>query len=256
MRRWLLGSTSAGLHHGPVLLARVWLPTGGVSRSIVGVACSYSRNYHCCMVKRGDIIGLIRNNDTTAEGRKLKRVKAGPIELEWTWEKLVAEAADQVERAALPTRAPSEDTGAPAPAGPGGRPEPTSPVSGAGIPPEAIRPISSSVPTAVVLEEFARIESRLRDLLRRAGATVSERETVGTLGQRAFQMGLISKELFAAINSLAKLRNEAAHRVGTADITTDQARQYLDLAERVLMGLGVSTGMSQDGSAGTYPPSR
>jgi uncharacterized protein YutE (UPF0331/DUF86 family) len=50
--------------------------------------------------------------------------------------------------------------------------------------------------------------------------------------------GLISKEIQAAILNLNRLRNEAAHRVGGADITTEQAYDYLELVDRILGYLG------------------
>lgn len=185
-------------------------------------------------VKRGEIISLVGSNGAIAEGRRLKRFKAGPVELEW--ETLIQATAEHIDRAApvaAPSPqnrdaedAPSQDTGH----------------SGAGIPPEAVGAISSIVPTAAVLEEFARIESRLREMLREAGEEIPSRGNARVLIRRALNLDLISPELANIIDNLAKLRNEAAHRVGGADISTEQARQYLELAERVLTALGVSTG--------------
>lgn len=190
--------------------------------------------------KRGDIASLIGTNGPIAGGRKIRRVKAGPIELEW--DQLIQSAADQVMRAVpLTPAAEGSQSGSRAGALPGG----------GGITSEAIRPTLSSVPAAAVLEEFARVESRLRALLDRAGKPSSASDDVGTLTRQAFQMGLISKELLSAIDDLAKLRDEAAHRVGRAEITASQARQYVDLAERVMLGLGVSTEGSDDKFADT-----
>jgi hypothetical protein len=197
-------------------------------------------------IKRREIIDLVGSNGAIAEGRKLKRLKAGPIELEW--EALIASTAEQVNRAMRVTSTRTEGTEA----RPSERPviadRNDTGAGGTGISPDAILPISSSVPTAAILEEFARIESRLRYILSRAGKHPSPRDTAVALSERALEAGLITPELSNAIKGLAGLRNEAAHRVGQADISTEQARQYLDLAERVLTGLGASTGISTSSS--------
>ena len=57
------------------------------------------------------------------------------------------------------------------------------------------------------------------------------------LAIKALEEKLISEETYEAIDNLRRLRNEAAHRVGGADITADQAREYLQLVDRVLRAM-------------------
>ena len=102
--------------------------------------------------------------------------------------------------------------------------------------------IANSVPTAAVLEAFARLERRLHELYDSVRdeyeSTVAgrypPRPSVIRMARILAAGGLISEEIQAAILNLTQLRNEAAHRVGEADITTDQAYEYLELVDRVL----------------------
>ena len=45
------------------------------------------------------------------------------------------------------------------------------------------------------------------------------------------------EQIFCAISNLRRLRDEAAHRVGGEDITASQAKEYLELVDRVLDAL-------------------
>lgn len=108
--------------------------------------------------------------------------------------------------------------------------------------------VAAKVPAAAVLEGFARIESRLNQLLTKAG---DYRPWAGSLVlcNMALDRGLISRNLSIGIRNLRHLRNQAAHRVGESDITADQAFEYLTLVDGVLRALdnAESVGQSSKG---------
>jgi len=143
-------------------------------------------------------------------GRPLKRLKAGPVEFEW--EQLIEATDEQVPTGEVPD-----------------------PSDGSAVSTE-LDSIADSVPTAAVLEGFARVEQRLRQIT--TGLERFRRNpSMGWLARKAFEENLISEETFGAIANLSRLRNEAAHRVGEADITADQAHEYLRLVDRALKAI-------------------
>jgi hypothetical protein len=157
-------------------------------------------------VKRTEILGII-GGGSVKPGRPLKRIRAGPLELEW--DKLIESTAVKVE--AIGASHLSLDA-----------------TKSAGN-------ILSSSPAAAVLEGFARVETSLRNLLKKANKPGSG--SIVAMSQGAAGDGLISQEVFDAIYNLYRLRNDAAHRVGEADISDDQAREYLQLADSVLTAI-------------------
>ncbi len=139
----------------------------------------------------------------------MKRFKAGPVELEW--DQLIETAEKQV----------AEVTGGQAPE------ERDKTIS------EDISAVIEQVPAAAVMEAFARAEQELRDLLIRHDFHDVRRG--GTLlAKQAYRVGLISEEILGAFLNMTRLRNEAAHRVGKADISADQAREYVHLVDDVV----------------------
>jgi hypothetical protein len=166
-------------------------------------------------IKR-DEVGRLFNSRAMTQGRTLRRVRAGPVELEW--EQLIETTAEKI-------------------------PESPAAVSTLG---KSVRQelatIADSVPAAAVLEASARLERRLRELygsLRNEdGASPAgkypSRAAFGQMVRLLTANGSFSPETEEALLNLTRLRNEAAHRVGGADITTSQAYDYLELVDRVL----------------------
>jgi hypothetical protein len=162
--------------------------------------------------KRSDLVTLFESRKKSSE-RPLKRFKAGPVEFEW--EQLIDATSKQISAEVLPTA-------------------PDNLVS------KELDTIVDSVPTAAVLEGSARVEQRLRQLVSHGSGGNPETgryATMTALARTAFEERLISEETYKAIDNLRRLRNEAAHRVGGADITADQAREYLQLVDRVLKAM-------------------
>jgi hypothetical protein len=170
-------------------------------------------------IKRDDISKSL-NLRATPQGRTLRRLRAGPVELEW--DQLIDSTAEQVSEVPPAT---------------------TSGSGSAGLVRQELNEIARNVPTAAVLEAFARLEQRLREMFDQVRDDYKEGPP-GRYTPRFYGMpqmvrvlsdrGLISDEIRAAILNLNRLRNEASHRVGGADITADQAYDYLELVDRVL----------------------
>lgn len=146
----------------------------------------------------------------------MRRVRAGPVELEW--DQLIESTAEKIAEVPLAATLGPQD----------------------GVQ-QDLKDIARSVPTAAVLEAFARLEKRLREIFDQG---VVDYEKVRPLPRRVETMpvmlavlsrrGVISDEIQESIRNLNRLKNEASHRVGGADITADQASDYLELVDRVL----------------------
>ena len=166
-------------------------------------------------IKREDI-GNVFNFRAMPQGRTLRRVRAGPVELEW--DQLIESTAEKIAEVPLAATLGPQD----------------------GVQ-QDLKDIARSVPTAAVLEAFARLEKRLREIFDQG---VVDYEKVRPLPRRVETMpvmlavlsrrGVISDEIQESIRNLNRLKNEASHRVGGADITADQASDYLELVDRVL----------------------
>jgi hypothetical protein len=141
-----------------------------------------------------------------------KRVKAGPLELEW--DRTVAETATEL---AAPRAA-----------------SPAAPVYVDDL--ADLVPLADTHPGAAVLDAAARVEQALATRFEAAGADVPPSRGMRDLARRAVAQGLISEETARAIDGLTILRNLAAH--GRDGVTPDRAREFLTLAEAVLYQLG------------------
>lgn len=102
--------------------------------------------------------------------------------------------------------------------------------------PEELTRLAAASPRAAVLEAFARIEARLRELLADAGVNVDDRQSGVALARIAHRHQLISDETLNAVEGLAVMRNLAAHSP-TDDISLDKALDYLALADAMLYPL-------------------
>lgn len=153
-------------------------------------------------------IATFFNSSSKPSPKSLKRFKAGPVEFEW--EQLIESTEKQVATVG-PLVSSNMTIG------------------------QMLSDIADTVPTAAVLEAFARVERRLREVTANLPIIPNMRvPPVRAMARQAFENGLISEEIAGAIFNLSRLRNEAAHRVGEADISASQAHEYLDLVDRVL----------------------
>lgn len=151
--------------------------------------------------------------------QRLSKAKVGPVEAEF--DQSLAEVRKELQRA----------------------PELTDLTESAGetrVPmlslPEELNRLAEASPRAAILEAFARIEARLRELLTDAGVEVAGAQSAVTLARLAQRQGLVSDETLNAIEGLAVMRNLSAHNPSD-DISTDRARDYLVLADAVLYPL-------------------
>jgi hypothetical protein len=140
----------------------------------------------------------------------IRHVKAGPVEVEF--DRLQAEVREDLARS--PELAEAQ---VPAPA--------------ASLREELSR-LAEIAPGAAVVTAYNRIEDRLAEILDSPGAPPHSGLSGWTLTKMARQRDLISDETVAAIDAMSVLRDLAAQSFG--DISTDRAREYLTLADRVL----------------------
>jgi hypothetical protein len=160
------------------------------------------------------VVIVLRRPISTALGRGVHRVRAGPVEVEFDQE--LAEVREELRR--------SPELAAATP--------PVLPVSLR----EELARVAEVSPRAAVLEAFSRIEARLVQVLDNARAEPSQAVGGRALARRAHAHGLISDETLAAIDGLSVLRNLAAHSPAD-EIGVDRARDYLALADAVLYAL-------------------
>lgn len=142
----------------------------------------------------------------------LRRIKAGPIEMEFIERVAVLEAQLDVEPDA-PSASPSPDSLS-----------------------AQLDRVAEIAPQAAVMEAHARVELRLRDMLSDSGLTPERPTGMRRLAELVAQHGLIGPEAVRAIEGMTVLRNLAAHG-GARDLSSDRAREYLALADTVLFTL-------------------
>lgn len=140
-----------------------------------------------------------------------RKVKAGPLEIEW--DRTIAEAQVELDQPGIPPPL--------TPALPG-------PLS------RELVGVAMRSPTAAVMEAHAAIERELRQRLAEAGITEAERHTGASgLARLGVQHGVVNEETMRAVEGLSVLRNLAAHgRAG--EVTVERAVDYLALADAVL----------------------
>jgi hypothetical protein len=142
-----------------------------------------------------------------------RRVKAGPLEIEW--DRTVAEAQVELDQPGLTTASLP----------------PAGPVSA------ELGEVAERSPTAAVMEAHATIERELRQLLIDSGVPDNELRVGATgLARIGVDRGVVTKETLNAVEGISVLRNLAAHgRAG--DVSTDRAGDYLALADAVLYAI-------------------
>jgi hypothetical protein len=166
------------------------------------------------------VVLVLRRPIGIALGRGVRRLRAGPVEVEFDQE--LAEVREELRRS--PELASSE------------LPEPSASLR------DELARLAEVSPRSAVMEASARIEARLVELLESAGiGPPGKRATWVTLIELARSHGLISDETQAAMAGLRSLRNLAAHSA-TDEIGADRAYDYLALADAVMYALRAKPG--------------
>ena len=160
------------------------------------------------------VILVLRRPITVALSRGIRRLRAGPVEVEFDQE--LAEVRQELRQS--PELATAEV-----------------PALAVTLRDDLAR-LAEVSPEAAVSAAFARIETRLVEVLDSAGAPSATAVGGLALARLACRQGLISDETLAAVEGLSVLRNLAAHG-GGGTIGAERARDYLALADAVLYAL-------------------
>jgi hypothetical protein len=161
---------------------------------------------------------LLFRRDVAALIRSLRRVKAGPFEGEW--DSQYATIAAQVEP---PSSAPADALE-------------RGPALMKRLP-SGVWVLARKLPGAAIVRAHEEVERTLRDLLPPdVQADVKGLPlTVTALARLALDHGLITPEARNAVESLAIMRNLAAHN--PAGVTEERALEYLELVEIILYAI-------------------
>jgi hypothetical protein len=161
------------------------------------------------------IVIIFRSQIRQLASRPLRRLRAGPVEMEF--DRLLSEVELAVEALASATSG--------GPTGPG------SPVI------EELEGMVPTSPVAAVLEAHAAVERELRDLLAEADpAADTSRMPTSRLLREALERGIITPEAAKAVEGITVMRNLAAHG-RASEISPERAREYLALVDAVLFTL-------------------
>lgn len=160
------------------------------------------------------IVVLLRRPLSEALSHGIRRLKAGPVEIEFDQE--ATEVRQDVRR--IPEVAAAEPH--------------RIPVSLA----DELASLAKASPRATVLEAFTRVEERLDELLDKASVEYKRKVGGTTLAKLAFSHELISPETRDAVQGLSALRNLAAHSPHD-NIGTDRALDYVAMADAVLYAM-------------------
>lgn len=162
------------------------------------------------------VVLLFRTQITSLLSGGVRRLRAGPFEMEW--DRQVSEVEAEVDTRALP------------------QPQP---MQGEQHVSEDLRLVAERAPHAAVMEAYALLEERLRVIVAEAGLQTEPGVRLGAvrLARIAGKAGLISEEDVRAVQGVAVLRNMAAHRTGGTEITVEQAVEYLALIDGILYAL-------------------
>jgi hypothetical protein len=161
------------------------------------------------------VVIVLRKPIAAVLGQGVRRVKAGPVEVEF--DKLQAEVREELARS--PELA---DT-------------PVSALIGGGSLGEELSGLAEAAPEMAVMAAYRRIEERLTEMLEAADALPKDWGGGRALAKTASARGLISEETRGAIDALSVLRNLTAH--SRPEISRDRARDFLALADAVLYAL-------------------
>jgi hypothetical protein len=139
-----------------------------------------------------------------------KRLKAGPLEVEWDRAVAVTATglvAPRQERVAL---TPTEDLA-------------------------DLAPLTEAAPRAAVLDAASRVEAALRARFESSDVEVPPSPGLRNLARRARDAGLVEVETARSIEGLGVMRDLAAHT--RDEVTPERAREFLTLADAVIYQL-------------------
>lgn len=141
-----------------------------------------------------------------------KKLKAGPVEVEW--EQVIART-EQAVKAELPGETP-----------PGGAPSLR----------EELAPDVEQAPLVAIEEAFATVERELRSVVGPVDGVDTSAMGPVALARLGEREGRISRDVARSVEGLGVMRNLAVH--GRApDLTTERAQEYLALADGALYAL-------------------
>lgn len=199
------------------------------------------------------VVLLFRKKINELLGQRLTRLKAGPVEAEWSETIREADEAIAPERPTEPEPEPESEAGVAGPSA--AQPEPAEPGPGE-VEPKAPEPIPAPSttasrerfrslldevhglvaiePNAAVSLGFSIVEQALFDLARSiVGFTVSQNIPMHVLVTVLAEQGLISPRAAFAIDNLRRLRNATIHSKQPL-VTEQEAAQYIKTLENVI----------------------
>lgn len=165
-------------------------------------------------------VWLLRRQLADLLAAPLTRLRAGPVELEWS------RAAEEVgERVAALDALPATATEDPQT--------------------DRMAEVAETMPVVAVLSGWSLVECKLREIARRAESLGSvfpprrrDRLPASALAEILARQELISQETAVAVRGLSTLRNLAAHDQGSGtSVTVERAREYVALVQAVLFAL-------------------
>jgi hypothetical protein len=139
--------------------------------------------------------------------RELRRLKAGPVELEWS--EKIDEAQEQIKQEVAGDQAAIQTM------------------------PLRLRELAKLSPDDAVVASFREIESTLRGIV--DGTDLGSKRPIIELVKNAVDSGVISQTTSEAIHQLRRLRNLAAH--DHTDISYTEALEYIAIADAVMYAL-------------------
>lgn len=156
------------------------------------------------------LLFLFRQRITELFEQLPKRLKAGPLEVEWDRAVAVTATglvAPRQERAELTLTDDLAD----------------------------LAPLTAAAPRAAVLDAAARVEAALRARFESSDAEVPPSHGLRNLARRARDAGLVEADTARSIEGLGVMRDLAAH--ARDDVTPERAREFLTLAGAVIYQL-------------------
>lgn len=159
------------------------------------------------------VVIVLRRPIGRALNRGVRRLKAGPVEVEFDQE--LAEVREELRKS--PELAAVEVPAL------------------AGRLSDDLARLAEISPRSAVMEAFIRVEARLSELVEGSNEPTRYR-SARQMARLARDRGLISDETLTAVDGLAILRNLVAHSP-SEEIDAERARNYLALADAVLFAL-------------------
>jgi len=156
------------------------------------------------------IVALLRRQVGALLEGQVKRLKAGPVEVEY-WEQTAVEVAESVAIAAAPASEEDDEETA------------------------RLMALATDAPNAAILESFKLIERELHARANAGGVTLPRNAPTTTIANQMADLGLITEQTATAVRGLATIRNLAVH--GAALETSSRAREFVVMTQAVLFAL-------------------